>query len=240
MSLAAEAAPSFPPLLRGREARDPFGAAVAAGVAGKDPGLLTWLADAELLRLAVLFAPEIPRDQALQMTFAAGVALGDALGALAPPEVAVHHVWPDGVKLNGALCGALRAAAADGPLPEWLVVGLALSIRLPDGTDPGARPDVTALAEEGCGHIPAIQLLESWSRHLLSWVHRWEEDGPRPLFDAWLARAEGRGGEVDVAGARGVFLGLSETGGMLVGTAAAVRELPLSAMLDAPRRWPPA
>ena len=58
---------------------------------------------------------------------ACAVGFQNALGALAPPEVAVHLDWAGGVRVNGAHCGRLRAAAdTRDPLavPGWLVVGL--------------------------------------------------------------------------------------------------------------------
>jgi biotin-(acetyl-CoA carboxylase) ligase len=182
----------------------------------------------------------------MAMLFAAAAALNDSLGALAPPEVGVHHVWPDGVKVNGAWCGALRVDAstrAEKAVPDWLAVGVSLSRHFPKGLAPGEAPEITALDQEGCGDIPRVRLIESWSRHLLTWVHRWEQEGPRPLFDAWLNRAEGRGAETafahDGALRRGVFRGLGETGDMILDTAEGVQSLPILSVLDAPRAWPP-
>jgi biotin-(acetyl-CoA carboxylase) ligase len=242
-------APTFPPLLRGHAVPrgiDPFHKAMAAAAAGEDPGAVFYNDDPAILHVAVIFAPETTLDRALAMVFAAGAGLNDALGALAPPEVGVEHVWPDGVKVNGAWCGALRAASdatAPDAAPDWLVVGVSLSLRFPQGVDPGAAPDITALSEEGCGDIPPVRLIESWSRHMLTWIHRWEVDGPRPLFDAWLDRAEGRGRDVvfahDGATHRGKFLGLSDTGDMLLLTPDGPVSLPLAAILSAPRAWPP-
>jgi biotin-(acetyl-CoA carboxylase) ligase len=247
--VAAGTGPSFPPLLRGRVVKpglDPFETAAAAAALGEAPGQIFHGGDRETLRVAATLAPEVALQRALAMLFAAGAALNDALGTLAPPEVGVAHVWPDGVKVNGAWCGALRVATdARDPsaTPDWMVVGFALALRLPEGVDPGETPEITALAEEGCSELPPQRLVESWSRHLLSWIHRWEEDGPRPLFDAWLARAEGRGREVAVrhqgALRRGTFLGLSEAGDMTLKTAAGVETLPLLPALDRPRAWPP-
>jgi len=248
--VAEGARPVFPPLMAGREVApgvDPFAKAVAAASLGEDAGAVFWSPDDDVLRAAVLFAPETPLRDALAMLFAAGCAINDALGALAPPEVGVQHVWPDGLKVNGAWCGALRVdsdARDPDAAPDWLAVGLSLSRRFPAGLAPGAAPDITALSEEGCADLSRVRLLESWSRHLLSWVHRWESDGPRPVFDAWLARAEGRGETVAFrhAGAmrRGVFRGLAEGGDMMLDTDDGPVALPLAAVLDQPRAWPPA
>lgn len=242
-------APSFPPLLRGESVPagvDPFDKAVAAAAAGAEPGSVFWSPDADIARAAVVLAPEVALGPALAMHFAAAAALNDAIGALAPPEVGLAHVWPDGIKVNGAWCGAMRAASDASALtatPDWLVVGWALSFEFPENVNPGDAPQITALREEGCADLSPIRLIESWARHFLTWLHEWEQDGPAKLVEAWLARAEGRGEEVvfrhDGALKRGVFAGLDETGGMILQTASEVEILPIEAMLRAPRPWPP-
>lgn len=242
-------APSLPPLLTGVAAPaggDPFGKAIAAAAAGADAGCVFWSPDAAIARAAVVLAPEIALGPALAMHFANAVALNDALGALAPPELGVSHVWPDGLKVNGAWCGATHAASDARDLaatPDWLVVGWSLSFEFPQGLAPGEAPGLTALREEGCADLAPVRLIESWARHFLTWLHDWEQDGPRRLFDAWLNRAEGRGGDVvfehDGAVKRGVFAGLDETGGMILQTASGVEILPIQTLLDAPRPWPP-
>ncbi len=230
--------PQFPPLLRGVETRagvDPFEKAVADARTGRaGMGALYWSPDEASLRAAVVFEPEVPLAEAAPILFAVANGVNDCLGALAPPEVGVQHVWPDGMKVNGALCGGYRMqAATDAPdaVPDWMVVGLhiALSSRR---NDPGERPDETALAEEGCGHLSRVRLLESWSRHMLVWINRWEDDGYRPVFEAWLARADGRGGMVTVGETTGTFLGIDERGGLLLKTDDGPATRPLLAALS--------
>lgn len=229
--------PQFPPLLTGvamRAGVDPFDKAVAdAGTGRAEMGALYWSPDDATLRAAVVFEPEVPLVEAAPILFAVANGLNDSLGALAPPEVGVQHVWPDGLKVNGALCGGYRVQAsswAGDAVPDWMVIGITLSIASTTN-DPGRDPDVTALAEEGCGHLSRVRLLESWSRHMLVWINRWEEDGYRPVFEAWLARADGRGATVTAqtpdGPATGLFLGIEEQGGMLLKIDEGTRTLPL-------------
>ena len=56
----------------------------------------------------------------------------------------------------------------------------------------------TTLAEEGCGDIQTVDLLEAFARHFLAWIHRWQEDGVGPVQQAWLARATGLGKPIEV------------------------------------------
>lgn len=242
-------APTFPPLLTGvgvPPGVDPFEKAIAASAAGAEAGTVFWSPDVNIARAAVVLAPDVALGPALAMHFAAAAALNDSIGALAPPEVGLHHVWPDGIKINGAWCGAMRVAsdARDlAALPDWLVAGWSLSIEFPTDADPGDAPDFTSLREEGCAEITHIRLIESWARHFLTWLHDWQEDGASRLFDAWRERAEGRGDEVvfehDGGLKRGIFAGLDETGGMVLQTSSGVEVLPIETILDHPRAWPP-
>lgn len=230
-------APTFPPLLKGRAVppgQDPFAKAVAEAGLGADPGLVAWSPAEDRMEAAILLAPDKPLGEAMTAVFAVALGLGDAIGALAPPEVAVHYDWPDGLRVNGARCGGFRAAAStDDPRaePDWIVVGVTVRF-LADAADPGSVPDRTCLVEEGCGEITPSRLLESWSRHALVWINTLTDEGFAPLHEAWRGRAWGLG--EPLADGSGVFMGLDEHGGQLVKTAGGTVLRPLTVMLEGP------
>ena len=233
-------APTFPPLMRGLPAADPFAAARAGAAAGAEPGTIAFDVD-DALRAAIVLAPEVALEDAMAMWPACGLGLHDALGALGPPEMAVRLDWDGGVRVEGALCGRVRAAAS-APDPEavplWLVLGIEVPWRL-EVADPGLAPDRTALLEEGCGDLEPSRLLESWSRHTLGWIHRWEEEGAAPLHAHWGGLLTGLGAEatvaVDGAPLTGRFLGLDERFGMLLRSDAGTASIPLSSRLESDR-----
>jgi len=236
-------APTFPPLLRGQPAppgRTAFQAAVAAARAGTDAGLIVHDMRPEHLSAAVVLAPECPLEQAMGMVLVAANGFGDAFGARAPAEVAIHFEWPGAFRVNGARCGGLRAAADTrdpAALPGWLVIGLEMPfLTVSAGREPGETPDHTALWEEGCGDITPPDLLEAWARHFLTWVHEWETGGMRRVHQAWTGRAHGltEAVELTLAGGSfsGRFSGLDEGGGMLLKGEAGTQVLPLSLMLE--------
>ncbi|MEM7211701.1 MAG: DUF4444 domain-containing protein, partial [Pseudomonadota bacterium] len=182
-----------------------------------------------------VLAPDAPLEDAMGMVFATGLGFSDALGALAPPEVAIHLQWPDQIRVNGALCGRVRAAAATSDpevQPDWLVVGIEIAIRLPAGTEPGADPDRTALHEEGCVEVDPYQLLESWSKHTLLWINYWLDEGMRRLHADWRGKAHGIGEVVSIGEMSGTFVGLDDKGGMLLRDGEDTRLIPLSHMLE--------
>ncbi|QIE55611.1 DUF4444 domain-containing protein [Pikeienuella piscinae] len=229
---------SFPPLLRGETAPDPFRHAVAAAQQGADPGLIAHNESDEKLAAALILAPECALEDAMAMVFACGLGFSDALGALAPPELAAHLAWPDGLWVNGARCGGFRAAASTidpEAEPAWLVIGVEVPLAPIEG-EPGRAPNRTSLHEEGCGDIPAPRLIESWSRHMLVWINYWLDDGMARLHAEWRARAWRLGKQVSFSlkgtAQTGDFIGIDERGGMLLRDGAATRLIPLTAMLE--------
>lgn len=225
--------PVFPPLLTGRlTAAVPIEAAVEAARAGSDPGLLLYDVSGDL-SAAVVLAPEVALGDAMAMVMAAGIGFSDALGAISPPEVAVHLEWPGGLRVNGGIVGGIsvRASSDDETVvPDWLVVGIDVRFEgEPEGS--GREPETTALWLEGCGDVTPEMLLESWARHFLVWVHEWETEGMQRLHDDWLGRAWSKDEAVTVFGQKGVFKGLDERGGLLLGRDGGTDLVPLARML---------
>lgn len=228
--------PTFPPLMQGHAvsgAEDPFERAQALAALGCDSGTVVHNVQADRLRAALVFAPEVPLEDAMVMLPLCAVGFQNALGALAPPEVAVHLGWDGGIRVNGAQCGTLQVAAASSDpaaVPDWLVVGLDLPI-LQTGDAPGENPDTTALYDEGCADVAPDRLLESWTRHTLTWINRWEDEGNAPLHAEWMGLVQGVGEPVERGGHKGTFLGVDERFGMLVRDDKATHLLPLSSLI---------
>ncbi|MEV8467150.1 DUF4444 domain-containing protein [Fluviibacterium sp. DFM31] len=229
--------PVFPPLFSGLAvtgATDPFDTARMQAARGCDAGLVVYNVQADRLRAAVVLAPEVPLAQALTMLPLAAVGFQNALGALAPPEVAVHTSWDGALYLNGARCGGLRVAAANDAadaLPDWLVIGLDLPL-IELSEDPGLTPDSTALFAEGCVDVHPVHLLEAWTRHMLVWINRWEDGGARVLHDDWRGIARGIGAPLDIQSRSGTFLGVDEDFGLLLRDAETTHLIPLTTLLE--------
>jgi BirA family biotin operon repressor/biotin-[acetyl-CoA-carboxylase] ligase len=239
--------PSFPPLFRPFEVpaeTTPFERAISIAIEGAAPGTLLWSIGAESVECAAVLAPEQSQDASMPVTLVAMLALGDALGALVPPVVAVHFGWPDRLEVNGGLVGGIRVASSDvhagGQIPDWLVIGFVVATgdRQSQG-DPGDDVGETTLAGEGCQEVTGKDLLEGFSRHFLAWLNRWQEDGMKPVREAWLARATGLGKEVDfeLGGRRlrGTFTGLTETGAIRLVRGGVTQTVPLSEAMRHPR-----
>jgi|28_taG_2_1085356.scaffolds.fasta_scaffold00085_21 biotin-(acetyl-CoA carboxylase) ligase len=230
---------SFPPLMSGEAVtglEDPFETACKRAVLGCDAGLVVYNLAPDTVRAALVFAPEVPLSQAMAMLPTCGVGFQNALGALAPPEVAVHLEWNGAIRINGARCGTLRAAASTSDpaeVPDWLVIGLELPLWPADG-DGGDSPDQTALYAEGCADVEAPALIESWARHCLHWINRWEEEGAKHLHADWRELAHGIGEPVQEGGFSGTFLGIDEAFGMLLRDDETTHLIPLTELLETP------
>lgn len=229
--------PTFPPLMQGHSVApgiDPFEKACSMAALGCDAGMIVHSVTANRLAAALVMAPEVPLEEAMAMLPVCGIGFQNALGALAPPEVAVHLEWDGGLRVNGASCGRMRATAGtEDPtsLPGWLVVGFELPLMLA-GAIPGEQPDQTALYEEGCAGVEPTSLLESWARHTLVWITRWESDGARSLHAEWRGLAHGMGEDIEIAGNTGTFLGVDENFGMLLRVGETTKLIPLSSILE--------
>lgn len=221
--------PTFPPLLAGHAvagAESPFEAACEGAMKGElGAGDVVWSRNTSGVRMAIVLEPEVGMARAVQMLPLAMVALGDCLGALTPPQVGVGFIWPNVVCINGAPAAAFRAAAAatarDDEVPDWLVVGLELRhMREPGDPEPGETPDITWLAEEGGGELTRTEIIESYSRHFLTWINSWSDDGFRPVHASWLFRSEQRDKEIALTlrgkTHRGKFVGLDDSGNLLL------------------------
>ncbi len=154
---------------------------------------------------------------------ACAIGFQHALGALDPPEVSVHLDWLGRIYVNGAGCGRLRVAAAHskaGDVPNWIVVGLEISLIPQDLDSPGSNPDQTCLYEEGCGDVLPQDLVGAWVRHCLVWINRMQDERLKPLNSEWRGLATEIGHEVswDIHGKThtGVFVGVDENFGAIL------------------------
>jgi len=174
-----------------RESGDAFAHALAvAGAEGA--GTLVWVRRFDVAEFAVVLEPEEPLAAARRSLYLGLVALADALAAYSPPEKAITVDWPDTMRLDGAVIGGGRLGApegvADGEVPPWLVFGAMLRLYV-HGDDAGGTFRLGTSAEvEGFDLIDTKRVIESFSRHLMTHVDRWQEKGFKKIGEDFLAR----------------------------------------------------
>ena len=220
------AEPQLPPLLTAVKVpsgQNVMAKALASG-ATAEVGTVFYGEDADVTDIALVLGPEVPLRKAGQMLYAMMIGVGDAIGALAPPEVIVAYQLPGYVLLNRGRAGAVwisaDPAAGREDMPSWMVVGVRIDMAVRTGNEDVWRDEsgleYTSLAEEGAGFISRTRLIESICRHFLAWVNRWQDDGFRPLHDLWVQRLES-GSEMLLAdGSIAEWVGLDEDGAALI------------------------
>ncbi len=162
---------------------DPWTAALYATARGAEPGSVFWSSEQGWCRTALVLAPDRPLQGIGEILHLGSLALFDALAALAPPQVPMHLIVPDGLAVDGGRVATLRvetAAAAPGAVPEWAVLGIDVAVDRITAA-PGEQPDQTCLHEEGFGDVTAADVLTHTCRHLLNWLDAWGQDGPPSL-----------------------------------------------------------
>ncbi|MFQ5625897.1 MAG: biotin/lipoate--protein ligase family protein [Methyloligellaceae bacterium] len=221
--------PTFPPLLKGHGVpgtESAYEVACARASAGElGAGDVIWSQHTSRVDVAIVLEPEVALEMAVQMLPLSMVAIGDCLGALTPPQVGLTFTWPGEVRVNGAFAGTMKAAAGGkrdaSAVPGWMVLGLWLRLRREDSEpEPGDVPDRTWLSEEGCVELTHAEIIESYSRHFLTWINSWNEDGFKSVHASWLYRGHEKDEEVTVELGKqtlcGVVQGLDDNGNLLL------------------------
>jgi len=233
--------PEFPPLLTGHEVPagdDPLRMALHGAHQGNfGAGDLLWSQAETHARVAIVLEPECPLAKALQMAPLLMVAIGDALGAIGPPNLALMYRWPSTLLVNGGEVGEVFLNAPEGvgleDIPEFIVLGFSVAMSLPPDIShaPGLASHATALFEEGCGDLDRTQVIEAVSRHFLSWVDAWEHDGfaaAHPDFRGRMQPADKLVVQIGPVTQEGRMIGIDEDGGLLLDGTGGVRGLSLA------------
>lgn len=134
---------------------------------------------------------EPPATVALR-SFAAALALRDALAALTGLDAALTLKWPNDVLLNGGkVAGILLESMSSGSGVAHLAIGIGVNlIAAPDPglLEAGALPAVTVLAESGL-HVTPEAFLDLLAPAYARWEAIFATQGFAPLRQEWLAHA---------------------------------------------------
>lgn len=177
-------------MVRLRESGDAF--AHACRIAPQSgAGTLVYVGRFDLAEFAVVLEPAEPLITARRAFYAGMVALTDALRAYAPPAKEVAVGWPDALRVDGGLVGGGRlgwppSADEDEP-PDWLIFGAMIRIVMMTD-DPGLHPLASALDEEGFGEAGAVEVTESFARHLMRAIDHWQVEGFDRVARDYLSR----------------------------------------------------
>jgi BirA family biotin operon repressor/biotin-[acetyl-CoA-carboxylase] ligase len=159
-------------------------------------------------------------SEAAQLSFAAALATAEMIDAHIDPA-RVTLKWPNDVLIDGAKVAGVLLEANTTARGVELVVGVGVNL--------AAAPqdlDRKAIALSATGAAGADLAAGEAGRALIAaferWRAAWAADGFAPLRTAWLARAAGLGGPVEVQHAderlAGVFQDLDSEGALVLTT----------------------
>ena len=179
----------------------------------------TWASPRGNLYASVVLRPDCAMTAAAQLSLVAGLALGEALALLGPPDLDLALKWPNDVLIGGAkTAGVLLEGTSDAEgRAAWVVIGTGVNL----ASCPGDTPyPATCLARAGFPALSPETVLAAYLDALDRWYGRWQGGGFGTIRQAWLARAFRFGGEIRVglerAELRGRFLDLTDTGSLLL------------------------
>ena len=194
----------------------------AAQTAGHGRRGRPWQTPSGNLAASLLVEPQSPTARTATLSFAAGLALENAVRACAP-QIAVKLAldgaeggatrlrlkWPNDVLVDGAkIAGILLEAATLPGRPSGVVVGFGVNVRhAPEGLPYPA----TSLA--ACGaDVDAERLFEALAEAWVEQERLWDEGrGFVAIRRDWLQRAAGLGAPVAVRLGNDVLRGIFET-----------------------------
>ncbi|MEK9971792.1 MAG: biotin/lipoate--protein ligase family protein [Ferrovibrio sp.] len=187
---------------------DAFEAACQAARDGAEDGFMLMVDRQDRCEAALVLRPLDPLQPSLTLAYVGLLGLHDGLAAVAPAETPAGIGWPDRLMVNAACAGGIQVET--GPLvekegmadvPDWLVLGIAVQMTGTEDDDmPGMDLAYTNLREEGCGAVSVPQLIESFARHLLHWLDRWQEEGFEPVRRAVLHDLDDKALMIDANG----------------------------------------
>ena len=191
--------PQFPPLLSGQGIKapaQPLETACRGAIAGTlSAGDVVWSRNTAHATAALVLEPDVPIARAREMLVVLQLSLIEALALLMPSQTALQIGWPQQFLCNGALVGGtalVEPETPEGVVPAWVAVSFDLVLtRDIEGLEPGILADESSLAEEDGMDVTRTAIIEQVSAHMTANIHRWEQEGFRPIVDSWIGRLLG-------------------------------------------------
>lgn len=157
-----------------------------------------WASPPGNLYISLILRPDCALAEAAQLGFIAALAVGDAIGSVGPPLLELTYKWPNDVLLNGRKCAGILLESKTTPegALDLIILGIGVNVAsYPEDTDFPA----TSLRFEGTPpDVSEVDLLEAFSRHFLTRVNGWLDDGFARVRRAWLNHAHKLGEEIEV------------------------------------------
>jgi BirA family biotin operon repressor/biotin-[acetyl-CoA-carboxylase] ligase len=183
-----------------------------------------WVSPAGNLYCSVILSPKIEPARLPEIAFVAALAVRDAIAPALPADVPVQFKWPNDVLAGGRKIAGILVEAEK--LPDEprtaLVVGIGVNVAsAPRETD---YPATSISALTRAPRVP--RLLTLLVAALDRRVDLWTRNGFAAVRGEWMDHAFGVGGQVSASGGiSGTFIGVDETGAIVIATKDGERRL---------------
>ncbi|HSS65779.1 MAG TPA: biotin/lipoate--protein ligase family protein [Gammaproteobacteria bacterium] len=155
-----------------------------------------WHAPRGNLHCALIIEPEYDNVTAQQLIYLATISAGAAIAEEVSAMTGLRWRWPGEIFINDLKSGMVQISAPEegaDPYP-WLVLGVSINVA---EHPPNPEPErFNSIRASGTPEATVDALLQGFSRHFLSWINRWSEEGFEPVRKAWTLRADGIGEQV--------------------------------------------
>ena len=178
----------------------------------------------------LLMRPEEGPEVAALRSFAAALALAEALegAGVDPADIALK--WPNDVLLQGGkVAGILLESAGRGRALDWLAIGIGVNLANAPESDGAAFAPVSLRQVTGREVTPEA-FLDLLAPAFARWEARFRAEGFAPLRAAWLARAARLGERIVARTGReeiaGTFSDVDAAGNLVLLTPRGQRAIP--------------
>ncbi|MCI0671989.1 MAG: biotin--[acetyl-CoA-carboxylase] ligase [Myxococcaceae bacterium] len=171
------------------------------------------------LALSVILRPELPPQEAPELTLVAAVALAETLRE-AGGDATIK--WPNDVQLGGRkVAGILTELSAEPDRVSFVVLGIGVNLNTRAADLPQELAETaTSLAEARGQDVPRALFTAALLTRLESWLDRHAEQGFGPVREAWKRLSSTLGQDVlvrtDRAELRGRAVDIDVSGALLV------------------------
>jgi len=194
-------------------ADDPMARARDLAAGGEDPATILCIDSENFFDCAVILHPEMSLAESRLALYVGMLGLGDAIGSVVPAGIDITYRWPNTIDANVGIIAQVQLASppgiAEATEPPWLVLRASVAADL----------------------TPPL-LLESFSRHFLSWMNLWQNDGYSPVRAMWLSHSAEQGKKIEFSTgshvSQGVFETIDEEGALVLDDEGATIRVPLN------------
>lgn len=164
------------------------------------------------LLLSILLRPRLAPPRLSLLSYAAAVAVAEALEAAA--GLAARVKWPNDVLVDGRKIAGILLESRIGPVPA-VVVGIGINVGQ-RAFPPDLAPRVTSVALAGGRSTDREALLAALLEAFDTWRGRLEGEGFAAVRARWLALSDTLGRRVRVDGRAGVAVDLDAEGALVL------------------------